>query len=726
LHAGSPHEAGRRTPRRWAVAVLATITLSTLFVLAPAPRWAVAEEMDVHSTRVELARTRADRSGQAVATTGLDAADAARLRAARRDASRVTTGVRASAVRAVGVTVDRAPEGPVLLRGRVDGVWTPWFEVPFADGEAPDAPPGVAIEPARTSEPVWLGDADAYELDAPAAMPAIEVHEVVVGRTERRIAAGDAAGAAGTPTILSRSSWGARAPRATPSVTADLKVAIVHHSVTGNTYSASQVPSILRSIQAYHMDANGWNDIAYNFVVDRFGRIWEGRAGGIRNVVLGGHSQGFNTGSTGVVLLGDYRTAGVTSAAFEAIARVIAWKLALHRVDPLSTVPVTSAGSAKYAAGHTVVLPRVVGHGDVQATSCPGTNLAARLPALRSRVTQLVPTYQAGLGPLLLGPDLTGDGLTDPLEYRPGAGTDTTWRATASGSFVKTRPPVSGAYRPAVGDFDGNGRDDVLWHATGSAGDRIWWSSSAGRTSQAVTVTGSYVPIVGDFDGNQVDDVYWYAPGLAPDTVWYFNKSRGHASLRVRQDLITGVPITGDFDGDGRDDIVFYGPGPDADDQVWWSNGQSWRIVSATVNGRYSPAAHDANGDGRDEVTWVAQGASTSHRWVFAGRTRTTISFSHTPVTGLPQVGDFDDDGREDLLLIAPGTAADRTWYSTNTGIDARTVSVVGTYAITTGDMDAPTLALRPSTDDVLLVSNGSDHLWQGQANRSFISTRVG
>jgi hypothetical protein len=46
----------------------------------------------------------------------------------------------------------------------------------------------------------------------------------------------------------------------------------------------------------------------------------------------------------------------------ESIARVIAWKFALHRVDPASKVPFTSAGSAKYPAGAVVMLPRVVGH----------------------------------------------------------------------------------------------------------------------------------------------------------------------------------------------------------------------------------------------------------------------------------------------------------------------------------------------------------------------------
>src|SRR5690349_8344487 len=102
LHLGSPLPAGRRTTRRWAVAVLATITLSTVFVLTPAPRWAMAEEMGVTTARVGLHELHADRSREPVATTGLDIADATELRSARRDARRLTTGVRGKSVRAVG------------------------------------------------------------------------------------------------------------------------------------------------------------------------------------------------------------------------------------------------------------------------------------------------------------------------------------------------------------------------------------------------------------------------------------------------------------------------------------------------------------------------------------------------------------------------------------------------------------------------------------------------
>ena len=201
----------------------------------------------------------------------------------------------------------------------MNGAWTPWFELPFSEGEQPDGPSGDDRAGVQ-SEPVWLGDADAYELDAPASVTGVDVHVVGEGPVERRVQLSPAtAGAAGAPSIQPRSAWAARPPTQTPSTTADLKLAIVHHSVSGNTYTAAQVPQVIRSIQAYHRTSAAGTDIAYNFVVDRFGRAWEGRAGGLTNVVLGGHSQGFNTGTVGVVVLGDYRSATPSAATVETV-----------------------------------------------------------------------------------------------------------------------------------------------------------------------------------------------------------------------------------------------------------------------------------------------------------------------------------------------------------------------------------------------------------------------
>src|SRR5439155_8643618 len=205
------------------------------------------------------------------------------------------------------------------------------------------------------TEPIWVGSADGYEVDVPAGVADAKVHLVRDAHSGGTLALGESeASAAPQPFINPRSSWGARPPKQAPDYASTVQVAIVHHTATSNAYSQSQVPQILQSIQAYHMDTNGWNDIGYNFLVDRFGGIWEGRGGGIDKPVIGAPALGFNTGSTGVAVIGDFGATAPTASSTDALARLLAWKLALTGVDPGGTnvfVSGDSSSGAKYPSG---------------------------------------------------------------------------------------------------------------------------------------------------------------------------------------------------------------------------------------------------------------------------------------------------------------------------------------------------------------------------------------
>jgi hypothetical protein len=140
----------------------------------------------------------------------------------------------------------------------------------------------------------------------------------------------------------------------------------------------------------YHRNSNGWNDIGYNFLVDKYGTIFEGRAGGTDQGVVGAQAQGYNSESTGIANLGTFSTAGQTAAGLNALARLLSWKLAVHGVPPTGTVSVISQGGStnRYRAGSPVELERISGHRVVNRTACPGDALYAQLPQLRSMVTQ--------------------------------------------------------------------------------------------------------------------------------------------------------------------------------------------------------------------------------------------------------------------------------------------------------------------------------------------------
>jgi hypothetical protein len=280
----------------------------------------------------------------------------------------------------IGVTLDEVPAQPVLVRVQdVDGTWGEWneLEVDPDFGAEPGSAEAAAVDgDAIVTEPLWVGGATGYEVSV-GADDADGVDVMVVREeTQRTVAESTPLADAAQPApfgINSRASWGARAAKNSPSVAPALKLAVVHHTASSNSYTSGQVPGILRSIQAYHMDGNDWSDIAYNFLVDRFGGIWEGRGGGTTRAVVGAHAKGFNTGSVGVSVIGNFVGANAPSAAIEAVSRVVGYRLQVDYVDPQARVNFTSLGSTTIPAGQTVNIPTVIGHRDVGATSCPGT-----------------------------------------------------------------------------------------------------------------------------------------------------------------------------------------------------------------------------------------------------------------------------------------------------------------------------------------------------------------
>ncbi|MBK3571470.1 N-acetylmuramoyl-L-alanine amidase [Streptomyces sp. MBT62] len=188
------------------------------------------------------------------------------------------------------------------------------------------------------------------------------------------------------PRIVTRSGWGADEKLREKGFvyTKKVKAAFVHHTASGNNYSCSQAPSVIRGIYRYHVRSSGWRDIGYNFLVDKCGTIYEGRAGGVAKPVMGAHTLGFNTDSMGIAVLGTFGTAKPSSAAVNAIARLAAWKLGLYGVNPRGKTYLKSGGGNLYRKGKNVRLNVISGHRDGFATECPGRQLYGKLGSARS------------------------------------------------------------------------------------------------------------------------------------------------------------------------------------------------------------------------------------------------------------------------------------------------------------------------------------------------------
>ncbi|MFJ9713683.1 peptidoglycan recognition protein [Streptomyces sp. NPDC101234] len=193
------------------------------------------------------------------------------------------------------------------------------------------------------------------------------------------------------PKIVTRRGWGAdESLREKGFVyTGKIKAAFVHHTASGNGYRCSEAPSVIRSIYRYHVVSMGWRDIGYNFLVDKCGTIYEGRAGGVTKAVRGAHTLGFNNNSMGIAVIGTYGSHQPSSAAVTAVAKLTAWKLGLFGANPKGKTYLKSGGGNLYPKGKNVRLNVISGHRDGYATECPGAKLYAKLGSARTSSARL-------------------------------------------------------------------------------------------------------------------------------------------------------------------------------------------------------------------------------------------------------------------------------------------------------------------------------------------------
>jgi hypothetical protein len=160
----------------------------------------------------------------------------------------------------------------------------------------------------------------------------------------------------------------------------DVRFLIVHHSASWNGHRGADAPSILRSFYDYHTSPDkGWNDIAYNFLIDSEGGVWEGRAGSLDGPVAGdatGGNQGF---AQLVCIIGDYDDAEPTRASLSSLVLLLAWLADRYHIStaPPAQARFTSRGSNRHPPGVEVVTPTITGHRFMSQTSCPGDSLNA-------------------------------------------------------------------------------------------------------------------------------------------------------------------------------------------------------------------------------------------------------------------------------------------------------------------------------------------------------------
>ena len=206
------------------------------------------------------------------------------------------------------------------------------------------------------------------------------------------------------PVIVTRAAWGADLPSGGcpprgPPEYGTVQAAVIHHTVNANDYTPEQAPSIVLGICRFHVYANGWNDIGYNALVDRYGTLYEGRAGGLKQPVVGAQAQGFNSQTTSIASIGDHTSEAPTPEAQRSIIQFLAWKMAVNRAYPVTgTVQLTSGGGpeSRYPAGTVVTVPRIIGHTTLGLTACPGAAMVPLIPQIQAAIQKRIKRYAKG------------------------------------------------------------------------------------------------------------------------------------------------------------------------------------------------------------------------------------------------------------------------------------------------------------------------------------------
>ncbi len=500
------------------------------------------------------------------------------------------------------------------------------------------------------------------------------------------------------PPVIGRAAWGADESKVQdpPEYIEKVKAVFVHHTAGSNDYSCAESPSLVRGIMAYQLEVEHGNDLGYNFLVDKCGQVFEGRAGGIDLPVRGAHTYGFDGDSAGIAVLGDFegdpatnKPAGKPSrAALESVARVAAWKLGQYGGDPAGKVTLTAADdTGVWKKGDQASLNSVSGHRDGFATLCPGKNLYAKLGEIRRFASS------AGRNSAVPTADYNRDGITDLIAGTPKASSNRGRVTVVPGglggpvgaskiSLTQASEGVPGASETgddwgaatAWGDLNADGYADLVIGAPGEDDDShkdrgavtmLYGPTFTSGTDMQLSPDFHYpgarfgaAVASGDFNADGKADVFAASTGTGGSWAARLDPERESGGSLTPGDTAISYPdaASGDFNRDGYADVALtYRDQAGKGKVAWFRGGRSGlsRVGVLSVPGGRSVAVGDVNGNGYDDLVigqpYTAEsgahagGQVTVVPGTSTGFTTTGMKTVHQATSGVPGAAESGD-----------------------------------------------------------------------------------
>ena len=131
---------------------------------------------------------------------------------------------------------------------------------------------------------------------------------------------------------------------------------VIHHA----GFPDGDKDSSAEEIHKFHRDVNGWAGIGYHYVIRKDGTIEQGR----KPLAVGAHALHHNKNSIGICVAGNFNLAKPNRKQMDSLKLLTAWLCQRYKLNPM---------------GKGVI----VGHRDLNDTSCPGENLYPKLGELR-------------------------------------------------------------------------------------------------------------------------------------------------------------------------------------------------------------------------------------------------------------------------------------------------------------------------------------------------------